>query len=403
MRIKTLSVSEVNGYIKKIFAGDLILNNLSVRGEISNLRLVTQRNAYFFSLKDSYSSIQCVMYLNAMESLNFIPADGMEITAHGKVALYEKNGSYSLNIDSMEPYGVGAYYIAFNTLKRKLETEGLFDRAHKRSIPQYPEKIGVITSINGAAVHDIIKVLSGRYPYVEVDILPITVQGDKAADEICRAFNAMNNMDDIDLIILARGGGSVEDLWPFNEEKVARAIYASRCPVISAVGHETDFTISDFVADARAATPTEAAAMAVPDRNALMENIEQYKTYLVRYMEDTIIRGERHLEFIVKSSPLSRPEMFFEKYDGKLNQLKQLLAYHMAQYINRKQMETQLLEKQLQTLNPLDVLKRGFAIIYSKDKGLISDAGKVQVNDEIMVRLHNGLINCRVEEVSGIE
>lgn len=403
MRIKTLSVTEVNGYIKKIFSGDLILNNLSVRGEISNLRLVAQSNTYYFTLKDGNSSLQSILFLDSAKSLNFIPADGMEVTAHGRITLYEKNGSYSLNVDSMEPYGVGSYYLAFNILKHKLEAEGLFDMSHKRKLPEYPGKIGIITSLNGAAVHDILKVISERYPFVDIKILPILVQGDRSADEICSAFSILNSMDDIDLVILARGGGSVEDLWPFNEEKVARAVYDSKHPVISAVGHETDFTISDFVADARAATPTEAAAMAVPDKNVPAEYIEQYRSYLIGYMKDIIDKREKHLDFVVKSSPLSRPEMFFERYDSRLSRLKLMLEYNMIQYVNKRQMSVQVLEKQMRALDPTDVLKRGYAIVYRGDGGLITDIKNVRTDVDIKVRLYNGLIYCSVREVSHIE
>ncbi len=403
MHIKTLSISEVNGYIKKIFAGDIILNNLSIRGEISNFRLVAQSNTCYFSLKDENSSLHCIMFMDTVKDLSFIPADGMEITAHGRITLYEKSGGYSLNVDGMEPYGVGAYYMAFNNMKKKLEAEGLFESRHKRALPQYPKKIGVITSINGAAIHDILKVISGRYPFVDIDILPITVQGERSADDICGAFDVMNDTDGIDLIILARGGGSAEDIWHFNEESVARAIYDSKCPVISAVGHETDFTISDFVADARAATPTEAATMAVPDKRVLADDIEGLRDYLIKYMEDTLSKEGKRLDFIVKSSPLSRPDMFFEKYQSNLGRSRQMLEFSMSQYLNKKQMNMQALERQLKALDPLDILKRGYAIVYDAKNDLITDASSLKTDDDIEVRLHNALIECRVKEVSDIE
>lgn len=403
MRIKTLSVSEVNRYIKNILSGDIILNNLSVRGEISNLRLVQQSNAYFFNLKDSYAAIQCIMFMDVVDNLKFIPSDGMEVAVHGKISLYERNGSYSINVDNMEPCGVGAYYIALNNLKEKLRSEGLFDREHKRQIPEYPRKIGIITSINGAVIHDILKIISDRYPCVDIDIYPITVQGDRAADDICTAFEIMNDLENIDLIILARGGGSVEDLWPFNEEKVARAIYSSRYPVISAVGHETNFTIADFVADARAATPTEAAAMAVPDMNSIMERIEKLEDYMTGYIDDLITVNSRHLEFVMRSSPLLKPDMFFERYNVKLTQQREFLIYHIMQFINKRWMDVESLDKRLGTLNPLSVLKRGFAVLYDENKSLITDVDMIKVDDEITIRLYNGIINCRVEEVNQIE
>ncbi len=403
MRMKTLSVTEVNGYIKKIFAGDLILNNLSIRGEISNLRLTTHSNTYFFSLKDANSLIRCVLFTDSAKDLNFIPTDGMDVIAHGRIALYGKNGSYSLIVDSIQPYGAGAYYQAFNTLKKKLEAEGLFDVSHKRKLTKYPEKIGVITSISGAVVHDILKVISQRYPFVDVDILPITVQGDSSAEGICDAFDIMNGREDVDLIILARGGGSAEDMWHFNEEKVARAIYNSKSPVISAVGHQTDYTISDFVADARAATPTQAAEMAVPDKNVLDENINKYKDSLIKNMQDILSKKDNQLDFTIKASPLSRPDMFFERYESRLNQLRQLLEYDMVHYMYKKQMNLSMFEKQLTALNPLDILKRGYAIIYDGDNNIVTDVKSIKTDNDIQVRLYNALINCRVEEVSDIE
>ena len=247
------------------------------------------------------------------------------------------------------------------------------------------------------------KVISQRYPFVDVDILPITVQGDSSAEGICDAFDIMNGREDVDLIILARGGGSAEDMWHFNEEKVARAIYNSKSPVISAVGHQTDYTISDFVADARAATPTQAAEMAVPDKNVLDENINKYKDSLIKNMQDILSKKDNQLDFTIKASPLSRPDMFFERYESRLNQLRQLLEYDMVHYMYKKQMNLSMFEKQLTALNPLDILKRGYAIIYDGDNNIVTDVKSIKTDNDIQVRLYNALINCRVEEVSDIE
>jgi len=293
MLLKTLTVKQVNDYLKSIVGSDIILKHVMIKGEISNLHFRGQ--ALYFTLVDEYSSLKCVMFEEYINDLKVDVKNGMSVVATGRISVYEKSGAFELLVSKIDVEGAGALFLSFEKLKQKLRNEGLFDSDKKKPIPKNPNKIGVITSPTGAAIHDIINILRRRKPSIDILVVPILVQGSSASLEIEEAIKKVNRRNDVDLIILGRGGGSFEDFYPFNEERVARAIYNSRIPIISAVGHETDFTIADFVADLRAPTPSAAAELAVTDINFYNEKIENYRKSLYRYAMSIIIDKRHHL------------------------------------------------------------------------------------------------------------
>ena len=389
MEIECLTVSQINAYINRKLKFDNNLKNVYVKGEISNFKTYPSGHSYF-TLKDEKSQIPAVMFKGRKHSLKFQPENGMKVIIKGKIEVYERDGKYQLYASTMTEDGIGNLHVAFEQLKKKLKAEGLFDDAHKKEIPEYPGKIGVVTAQTGAAIRDIITTIEKRYPYCEVMVFSTLVQGEQAAPQIVRQIEHAQQFD-IDTLIVGRGGGSIEDLWPFNEEAVARAIYNCKIPVISAVGHEVDFTISDFVADARAPTPTGAAVMAVPDVNDIKFKIVQLRNRLNKNINDKIMQKRTKLNHVSEKQIFKNPESIYEIKSMTLDNLvtklefssKNIIAENRNKLIELKNKNImknpdEILRKKkepylrnvdkLTVLNPLLTLKRGYSIAKSKDK-----------------------------------
>lgn len=401
MAIKPVSVSQLNGYIKRILQTDPLLGNVSVIGEISNLKFHGSGHVYF-TLKDQNSKINCFLPADRLAQLRYELSEGMEITASGYIYLYERGGSYSLNIKDIEVAGLGNLAIAFEKLKAKLEAEGLFDPSIKKQIPYFPEKIAVVTSETGAAVRDILKIIKNRNNYVDVLVYPVLVQGPAAAREIAAAIDDINlKWPDIDTIIVGRGGGSMEELWAFNEEIVARSIYASEIPIISAVGHETDFTISDFAADRRAETPTAAAHMAVPDINELKVYVGDLKENLHNYMLRLLQLKEYHLNTLdlnaFRRDIESRIVMEQLRIDNMNNENKLLIDNLIESY------EQQILnlKNSLDALDPKSIMKRGYSAVTDEDGRFINSVNNLKPEDKVVIYMQDGSADCTVDQVRG--
>jgi exodeoxyribonuclease VII large subunit len=397
MRIKSLTVSELNKYIKKLLSSDPILNHIHLKGEISNFKAHGSGH-FYLSLKDEKSKINCVMFKGNNQRIQFIPENGMKILVKGYVSSYERDGQYQLYIEEMEPDGIGALYLAFEQLKKKLEEMGLFDPAKKQKIPFLAKKIAVVTSPTGAAIRDIISVIKRRNPYVELTIYPVLVQGENAAPDISKAIDEINkHRKDLDLIIMGRGGGSIEELWAFNEEIVAQSIYSSKIPIISAVGHETDYTISDFVADLRAPTPSAAAELAVP---RILDIEYTLNTYYDK-MNDSlsqILKDKRNTLLKVDEIKL---KSYLQNRINEERQTTDLLQKDLTNHC-RIQLETskgRLVRSiaKLEGINPLSTILRGYAIVFDKEhKKTISTIEKVKEGDNINIMLINGVVSCIV-------
>lgn len=401
MALKPVSVSQLNGYIKRILQTDPILGNVSVVGEISNLKFHGSGHVYF-TLKDQNSKINCFLPADRLAQLRYELSEGMEITASGYIYLYERGGSYSLNIKDIEVAGLGNLAIAFEKLKAKLEAEGIFDPAKKKPIPYFPEKIAVVTSETGAAIRDILKIIKNRNSYVDVLVYPVLVQGPAAAGEISAAIDDINaKWPEIDTIIVGRGGGSMEELWAFNEEIVARSIYASQIPVISAVGHETDFTISDFAADRRAETPTAAAHMAVPDINELKVYVGDLKENLHNYMLRLLQLKEYRLNTLDLNSfhrdIESRIVMEQMRIDS-LNNENQLVISSM---IDSYDQQIMLLKNNLEALNPKSIMERGYSAVTNENGNFVNSINSLKPDDKVVIYMQDGSADCTVDHVRG--
>lgn len=411
-----VTVSEINSYINDKLKSDLNLRNFYIRGEISNFKTYSKGHSYF-TLKDESSEISGVMFSGYKSNLRFEPKDGMKVIINGKIEMYEYRGNIQLYAFNIIEDGVGELYVAYQQLKKKLEKEGLFDKSHKKQIPKYPEKIGVVTAQNGAAVRDIITTIKRRYPVCEILVFSTLVQGDMAAEQIVDQIRNAQNYD-LDTLIVGRGGGSIEDLWPFNEEIVAREIYKCEIPTISAVGHEIDFTISDFVADKRAATPTAAAEIAVPEIDELKYKLEQFNTRINNSIMDKLDENRTRLNQISKKQVLRNPETMYNikqmQLDGimgkfgaiskniivnnrnKLFELKNSMMLKNPELITKNKKEQYLRNiSKLEVLNPLLTLKRGYTITKVNDK-VISSAQDINKDDEIEVVFDDGSINAKV-------
>lgn len=411
-----VTVSEINAYLNDKLKSDLNLRNLYIRGEISNFKTYPSGHSYF-TLKDKDSEIRAVMFSNYKDNLRFEPKDGMKVIINGKIEMYEVRGNLQLYAFNIIEDGIGELYVAYQQLKKKLEKEGLFDESHKKKIPKYPEKIGVVTAKNGAAVKDIITTIKRRYPHCEVLVFSTLVQGDMAAEQIVKQIRYSQNFN-LDTLIVGRGGGSIEDLWPFNEEIVARAIYKCETPVISAVGHEIDYTISDFVADKRAATPTAAAELAVPQSSEIKFKIEQYKTMITNSVMDKLNQDKYILEQISKKPILKNPETMYNikqmhldgllgRFDSvskkilmdnknKLFELENSVVLKNPDFITKNKKEKYLRNVgKLEVLNPLLTLKRGYTITKINDK-VISSVKDVNKDDELEVVFDDGSVKTKV-------
>lgn len=394
---RILSVSEltflIKGALEAEFAG------VWVEGEVSNVRVPNSGHIYL-TLKDEASQIKAVIFRSSGRFLKFQLQDGLQVICHGRLNVYEVKGEYQIIIDYIEPKGIGALQLAFEQLKERLRKEGLFDEAHKRPIPILPRRIGIITSPTGAVIRDILSIIDRRFANVETLIYPVTVQGDRAAGEIIEAINDMNRMEEVDVLILARGGGSLEDLWPFNEEAVARAISASKIPVISAIGHETDFTIADFVADLRAPTPSAAAELVVQNKEDLLHKIESWETRLINVMRRDIELLRSLLKGLIKG--LIDPTKKICDYYQRIDDLSFRLSTHMNLILKANRERASLLFGKLDTLSPLAILARGYSIVRKPPSmAIIKNTKGINKGDSINIRLHKGELNCLVEEVKG--
>lgn len=401
-RGQALSVTELTNYIKDIFAADPLLNRLRVSGEISNFKYHSSEHMYF-TLKDAGSALRCVMFRSANQRLTFRPADGMKVTAGGRLAVFERDGQYQLYADSLVPEGVGSLFAAFQDLKHRLAAEGLFDTALKQKLPLLPARIGLVTSPAGAAVRDFLTTAVRRFPTAEILIVPVLVQGPEAPGQIERALQFINTVPGVEVVVLARGGGSIEELWAFNAEPVARAIFASGIPVVSAIGHETDFTIADFAADVRAATPTAAAELVVPDRRELDRRLAVSAGRLSSHLVRRLREDRRYLDKLATSRVLVRPAERLLQYSQHLDGLLSRLSGQIDYRRQNCQARLDTLEGKLAALNPGAVLARGFALCLDSGGRIIREAAAVSSGDAIEVRLGKGALEATVGRIRGGE
>ena len=395
MAQNVLSITQLNEYIRSRMDSDPLLAQVAVRGEISNYKLYPSGHHYF-TLKDESGALKCVMFKGNAMRLRFRPENGMKVIAMGKVSVYPRDGAYQLYCTAMAMDGVGDLYAAFEQLKRKLEAQGLFDPARKQPLPKYPGTIGIITSSAGAAVHDMLRILRKRYPLTRVRLLPVRVQGAEAPGEIAAAIRYANYWHLADLLIVGRGGGSIEDLWAFNDEQVAYAIYESEIPVISAVGHEPDVTISDFVADLRAATPSNAAELAVPDQDALRQNLDAVPGAMVTSLNRQLKSARQHLEVLSRSQALQSPDGYLNQREKGLELLTNRLIAAQNQNITRKNQQYIAAVSKLDAMSPLKVLARGYAMAQNEAGSVLRSVKQVEPGERIAIRLCDGKLTATV-------
>ena len=396
MEQHVFSVTEVNQYIKSIIDGVPQLGDLLIRGELSNYKVYPSGHHYF-TLKDGESAIRCVMFRSSAGRLRFRPESGMRVIAGGRISVYPRDGAYQLYCTSLSADGIGDLYVAFEQLKDKLNREGLFDSAHKKPLPPYSRRIAIVTSSAGAAVHDMIRILRRRYPIAKVLLLPVRVQGVEAPPEIVGAIRYANRWQLADVLIVGRGGGSIEDLWAFNDERVARAIYASEIPVISAVGHEPDVTISDFVADRRASTPSNAAEIAVPDQAELWKRLDSAGRAMAQGALNTLEKADAQWKTLASKRVLTDPMAFVDDRRMQLDSVQQRMGLTAHRQLSRRQQRFATLAASLDALSPLKVLGRGYAMAQTTDGTVLRTSQQVQEGDRIHVRLGQGALDCTVD------
>ena len=398
MAQQVFSITQINEYIGGKIENDRLLNNVAVRGEISNYKMYPSGHHYF-TLKDETSALKCVMFKGNAMRLRFRPENGMKVIAMGKISVYSRDGVYQLGCTAMAMDGVGDLYAAFEQLKKKLSAQGLFDPAHKQPLPRYPGTIGIITSSAGAAVHDMLRILRKRYPLTSVRLLPVRVQGVEAPGEIAAAIRYANHFALADLLIVGRGGGSMEDLWAFNDERVAHAIYESRIPVISAVGHEPDVTISDYVADLRAATPSNAAELAVPDQDALRQNLDAMASAMAAALNRQLKAERQKLNVLSRSPALQSPTGYLEQKSRGVELLKNRLISAQQNNLSRKNQRYIACVSKLDAMSPLKVLTRGYSMAQAEDGTLIRSVRQVERGERIQVFLNDGKLLATVMDV----
>lgn len=400
MKLRALDISEVNSYIKRILTNDPILYNLRVKGEISNFKVHSSGNVYL-SLKDEKSKLNCIIFKsNYDKSLNL--DNGVKIIASGYISVYERDGAYQLYINEIEIEGIGNLYIEFNKLKEKLKKEGLFDTKYKKEIPKMPRSIGVITSPTGAVIRDIINVTKRRFPKVDIKLYPVNVQGDKSASDICEGIEFFNRMENVDTIIVGRGGGSLEELWSFNEEIVAREIFKSKIPIISAVGHETDFTICDFVSDMRAPTPSAAAEIATPDLSEIYYKLNTIRNRMNRSLNNQVILDNEKL-----NNTFDKINNYMKNYivRDKVIQLDQIYDKIKLRLEQKLETSKEKLSKKaalLHNLSPLATISRGYSIV-EKNGQVINSIEEVNITDDINITLTDGSLECNVNKINSKE
>jgi exodeoxyribonuclease VII large subunit len=396
MYIKSLSVTEVNNYLKKLTDSDFILSNLSVKGEISNFKLHSSGHLYF-SLKDENSKINCVMFRSDAVNLNFIPENGMKVTIKARLSIYVKDGSYQLYCRNIEQDGLGSLFVQYEKLKEKLQKLGLFNEENKKAIPKYVNRIGVITSETGAAIQDIIKVIRRRNSLVDIVLYPSLVQGEEAVPNLIRGLKYFNEKNSVDVIIIGRGGGSIEELWAFNNEELAYAIFNSKIPVISAVGHEVDFTICDFVSDMRAATPSAAAEIVAANLEELEKNLEFYNQALNNSIQRLFHSHKNKLELMLKSLEFNSPSKLIAHEYERIDNLKDNLKKLVINKLDKNKVKLQNFNALLKAYNPLNVLDKGYSIVQNEKGMIIKTINDVEMDEELQINVKDGKINVYVK------
>ncbi len=403
MSAAVLTVSQVTRYIKSLLEGDRRLSDVILTGEISNFTDHYRSGHLYFSLKDEGAVLKSVMFAGSAKRLKFRPQEGMKVIARGKISVYEPSGQYQLYVENMQPDGVGALTVAFEQLKRKLEAEGLFDQEYKRPLPAYPQRIGVVTSPTGAAVQDILQITRRRWPVAEIVFCPVLVQGENAAPQMVKALRALNREEAADVIILGRGGGSLEDLWAFNDEELAREVFASEIPVISAVGHETDFTICDFAADLRAPTPSAAAELCTPDLQEELGRLRDFREYFTAGARQWLETRRQKLDLLLFSFGLKDPQVFLRSWRERLQLLTARLEASGTGRLQKEKERLSLLSASLDQLSPLKVLGRGFALVQNEKGEPVTDASRVSLGDSLEIRLLKGKLKALVTEGGNID
>lgn len=397
MAQQVITVTQINEYIRSMMDQDRLLNNLAIKGEISNYKLYPSGHHYF-TLKDEGGALRCVMFKANALRMKFRPGNGMKVIAMGKISVFPRDGAYQLYCTGLVLDGIGDLYAAFEQLKAKLQAQGLFDPAHKQQLPEFPGTIGIVTSSAGAAVHDMLRILRKRYPLTKVLLFPVRVQGVEAPGEIAAAIRYANFYRLADLLIVGRGGGSIEDLWAFNDEIVARAIYDSQIPVISAVGHEPDVTISDFVADLRAATPSNAAELAVPDQDALRQTLDSMADAMAVSMNRRIKNARQHLSVLAGSPTLQSPEGYLLQRRKNLENLQNRLISAQNMQISRKNQRYIAMTAKLDAMSPLKVLTRGYAMAQKENQEIVRSVADVVPGDTVQVSLADGTFTATVTD-----
>lgn len=399
MSQQILSITQINEYIRSIMDGDTLLGNIAVKGEISNYKQYPSGHHYF-TLKDDGAALKCVMFRGNAIRLKFRPENGMQIIAMGKISVYPRDGAYQLYCTNLAIDGVGDLHAAFEQLKAKLSAEGLFDPLHKKSLPPYPGTIGIVTSSAGAAVHDMLRILRKRYPLTRVRLLPVRVQGTEAPGEIAAAIRYANQYKLADLLIVGRGGGSIEDLWAFNDEIVARAIYHSEIPVISAVGHEPDVTISDYVADLRAATPSNAAELAVPDSDSLRQQLDTMLASIQTIITRQLRAARQHLKILSDCPAMQSPERYISQRRDALLHVGSKLLSAQQKTISLKRQQFVSLTSKLDAMSPLKVLTRGYSMLCNENREVIHSVNQVKIEETVTISLSDGSAKATIIELT---
>lgn len=399
MKLKTLSVGEVNNYVKKLVENDFILKNLNVKGEISNLKFHSSGHIYF-SLKDENSKVNCIMFKNNAVNLDFRLEEGMKVEIKARLGVYHKEGTYQLYCENIKKAGIGELFEEFHKLKKELSEEGIFDEKYKRALPKFPKRIGIITARTGAAVRDIINVIQRRNKSLDIILYPAKVQGENAADSIIEGIRYFNNEKSVDVIILGRGGGSIEELWAFNNRDLAYEIFNSRIPTVSAVGHEVDFTISDFVSDMRAPTPSAAGELVSPSLQEMINDLLNKKEFLHRAIDRKFLNAKRDVDLLHKGLKGNNPKHIIEKRIKEVNSLEEKLNFLGKRKIDKAKDELIALNSILQTLNPLNTLGRGYSVIMDKEDKVINKVSELKKNDMVKVIMKDGSVNIDIKIIN---
>lgn len=399
MKLKTLSVGEVNNYVKKLVENDFILKNLNVKGEISNLKFHSSGHIYF-SLKDENSKVNCIMFKNNAVNLDFRLEEGMKVEIKARLGVYHKEGTYQLYCENIKKAGIGELFEEFHKLKKELSEEGIFDEKYKRALPKFPKRIGIITARTGAAVRDIINVIQRRNKSLDIILYPAKVQGENAADSIIEGIRYFNNEKSVDVIILGRGGGSIEELWAFNNRELAYEIFNSRIPTVSAVGHEVDFTISDFVSDMRAPTPSAAGELVSPSLQEMINDLLNKKEFLNRAIDRRFLNSKRDVDLLHKGLKVNNPKHIIEKRIKEVNSLEEKLNFLGKRKIDKAKDELIALNSILQTLNPLNTLGRGYSVIMDKEDKVINEVSELKKNDMVKVIMKDGSVNIDIKIIN---